>query len=162
MVFEHTIKQVLEIADPILDEQELELVDLEYQQIGSEWLLRFYLDKVGGINLDQCAAFSRELSAVLDVEEVITVAYRLEVSSPGMDRIIKKDADFERFKGEIVRVKTLVALDPDGRGYLRKTFVGELIGLEQGKVMVDQQDQPEGRVELAQVDIDKVNIEPQF
>lgn len=162
MVFEQTIKQVMLIADPILAEQGLELVDLEYQQIGSEWLLRFYIDKADGINLDQCAAFSRELSAVLDVEEVITVVYRLEVSSPGMDRIIKKDADFERFKGEIVRVKTLVALDPDGRGCRRKTFVGELIGLEQGKVVVDQQNQPEGRVELAQADIEKVNIEPQF
>jgi ribosome maturation factor RimP len=59
-------------------------------------------------------------------------------------------------------VKTLVALDPDGRGCLRKTFVGELLGLEQGKVVVAQQDQPEDRVELAQVDIEKVNIEPQF
>lgn len=162
MVLEQTIKQIMAIADPILDEQGLELVDLEYQQQGAEWLLRFYIDKPGGINLDECAAFSRELSAVLDVEEVITVAYRLEVSSPGMDRVIKKDADFERFKGEIVRVKTLVALDPDGRGYLRKTFVGELIGLEQGKIVIDQQDQPTGRVELAQVDVEKVNIEPQF
>lgn len=162
MLFDQTIKKVMLIADPILEEQGLELVDLECQQQGSEQLLRFYIDKPDGINLDDCAAFSRELSAVLDVEDVITVAYRLEVSSPGMDRIIKKDADFERFKGEIVRVKTLVALDPDGRGCRRKTFVGELIGLEQGKVVVDLQDQPPGRVELAQADIDKVNIEPQF
>jgi len=162
MVFEQTIKQIMLIAEPILDEQQLELVDLEYQQQGSEWILRFYIDKENGVNLDDCAAFSRELSAILDVEEVVTVAYRLEVSSPGMDRVIKKDADFERFKGQIVRVKTLVALDPDGRGYLRKTFVGELLGLEQGNVVVNQQDQPEGRVELARGDIEKVNIEPQF
>lgn len=162
MVFEQTIKQIMSIAEPILDELQLELVDLEYRQQDSEWILRFFIDKEGGVNLDDCAVFSRELSAVLDVEEVITVVYRLEVSSPGMDRIIKKDADFERFKGQIVRVKTLVALDPDGRGCRRKTFVGELLGLEQGNVIVYLQDQPEGRVELARGDIEKVNIEPQF
>ena len=162
MPHEVVIKQVMLIADPILEDMGLELVDLEYQQYGAEWLLRFFIDKPGGINLDLCAAFSRELSAILDIEEVVTVPYRLEVSSPGMDRIIKKDADFERFKGQVVRAKTLVALDPDGRGYRRKTFVGELIGLEQGKVVIDQQDQPEGRVELSRSDLEKVNIEPQF
>ncbi len=156
------IEQVTQFAAPILAEQELELVDMEYQQHGAEWLLRVYVDKKGGINLDACARFSRELSAILDIEEVPSCAYRLEVSSPGLDRIIKRDADFERFAGQIVRAKTVVALDPDGRGYKRKSFVGELIGLVQGKVVVDQQDQPPGRVELSRDDIDKVNLEPQF
>lgn len=162
MLHEVVIKQVMLIADPILEDMGLELVDLEYQQHGAEWLLQFFIDKPNGINLDQCAAFSRELSANLDIEEVIAVPYRLEVSSPGMDRVIKKDADFERFKGQIVRAKTLVALDPDGRGCRRKTFVGELLGLENGKVIIDQQDQPDGVVELLRDDLEKVNIEPQF
>ncbi|MEA3466298.1 MAG: ribosome maturation factor [Thermodesulfobacteriota bacterium] len=162
MLQETVVEQMMLIAEPILEDMGLELVDLEYQQHGVEWLLRFFIDRSDGINLDLCAAFSRELSAILDVEEVLTVPYRLEVSSPGMDRIIKKDADFERFKGLIVRAKTLVALDPDGRGYRRKTFVGELVGLEQGKVIIYQQDQPESRVELSRDDLEKVNIEPQF
>jgi len=159
---ETVIEQVTQLAEPIVLEQGLELVDIEYQQHGAEWLLRLYVDKEGGINLDDCAMFSRELSAILDIEEVPPCAYRLEISSPGLDRIIKKDADFERFAGQVVRAKTVVALDPDGRGYKRKNFVGELIGLVQGRVVIDQQDQPPGRVELAVADIDKVNLEPQF
>lgn len=157
-----TIDQVTAFALPILEEQGLELVDVEFQQNGAEWLLRFYVDKEGGINLDNCAKFSRELSMLLDIEEIPAVAYRLEVSSPGLDRIIKKEADFERFSGKIVRVKTLAAIDPDGRGYLRKTFVGELLGLKDGLLAVDQNDQPEGRVDLAMDNVEKVNLEPQF
>ncbi|MDY0190419.1 MAG: ribosome maturation factor RimP [Desulfuromonas sp.] len=156
------IEQVEQFAAPILAEQQLELVDIEYQQQGADWLLRLYVDKDGGINLDDCALFSRELSAILDIEEVPSCAYRLEISSPGLDRIIKKDADFERFAGQVVRAKTVVALDPDGRGYKRKSFVGKLIGLVDGKVVVDQQDEPQGQVELSRSDIDKVNLEPQF
>lgn len=159
---ETIVEQITLFAEPILAEQGLELVDIEYQQHGAEWLLRLFVDKEGGVNLDDCAAFSRELSAILDIEEIPPVAYRLEISSPGLDRIIKKDADFARFSGQVVRAKTVIALDPDGRGYKRKSFVGELIGLEDGKVVIDQQDKPPGRVALAREDIDRVNLEPQF
>jgi len=159
---ESVIEQVELFAEPILAELGLELVDIEYQQHGAEWLLRLYVDKDGGVNLDNCAEFSRELSAILDIEEIPACAYRLEISSPGLDRIIKKDADFARFSGQVVRAKTLNALDPDGRGYKRKSFVGELVGLEDGKVVINQQDQPPGRVELVRAELDKVNLEPQF
>lgn len=154
--------KVQEFAQPILDEQGLELVDMEYCPEGSEWLLRLFIDKADGINLDDCAAFSRELSAILDIEEVIGVAYRLEVSSPGIDRPLKKDADFERFKGEVVRAKALESIDPDGRGYKRKTFVGVLLGLENGIVTIEQQDKPVGPVALQRDALEAINLEPQF
>ena len=156
------VAKIQELAQPILDEQGLELVDLEYCPEGAGWLLRLFIDKSGGINLDDCAAFSRELSAILDIEEVIRVVYRLEVSSPGIDRPLKKDADFERFKGNIVRAKTLEAMDPDGRGYKRKIFIGELLGLEQGIVTIEQQDNLGGPVALRRDELEAINLEPQF
>ncbi|PLX91958.1 MAG: ribosome maturation factor [Desulfuromonas sp.] len=156
------LNKVSEIADPIIEELGLELVDIEFISQGSEWLLRLFIDKPGGVNLDDCAEFSRELSTILDVEEVIEMAYRLEVSSPGIDRPLKKAADFERFKGEMVRAKTFEAVDPDMRGYKRKTFIGTLLGLEQGIVAIEQNDKAGGRVDLPLDSLEAINLEPQF
>ena len=89
-------------------------------------------------------------------------AYRLEVSSPGLDRPLKKKDDFLRFAGEIVKVKMRGLVDPDLRGYARKTFVGVLHGLDGENIVVEQNDSAGGRVLLPLQDIDKANIEPQF
>jgi ribosome maturation factor RimP len=125
-------------------------------------LLCLYIDKEGGVTLDDCANFSRELSTILDVEDVIPTAYRLEVSSPGLDRPLKKKDDFIRFAGQMVKVKMHSLLDPDARGYTRKTFVGILHGAEGEHVVVEQSDSTGGNVLLPLRDIDKANIEPQF
>lgn len=90
MTTEGVEKQVEELAAPIVTEFGLELVDIEYRQQGHQWLLCLYIDKEGGVTLDDCANFSRELSTLLDVEDVVPTAYRLEVSSPGLDRPLKK------------------------------------------------------------------------
>ncbi len=161
MAGETVITRVSELAQPLIDEQGLELVDVEYHTGGGA-VLRLFIDKPGGVNLDDCAAFSRELGLILDVEEVISGEYRLEISSPGLDRIIKKDSDFARFAGEMVRVKTTLPLDPDGRGYLRKTFIGILRGLENDAVVVELQEPPPSEVALARNVIERVNLEPQF
>ena len=155
-------KQVEELASPIVADFGLELVDVEYRQQGHQWLLCLYIDKDGGVTLDDCANFSRELSTLLDVEDVVPTAYRLEVSSPGLDRPLKKEGDFVRFAGETVKVKTRSLLDPDERGYTRKTFVGILHGLDGEHVVVEQNDKAGGRALLPLRDIDKANIEPQF
>ncbi|MFO7832217.1 MAG: ribosome maturation factor RimP [Desulfuromonadaceae bacterium] len=155
-------KQVEELATPIVADFGLELVDVEYRQQGHQWLLCLYIDKDGGVTLDDCANFSRELSTLLDVEDVVPTAYRLEVSSPGLDRPLKKKDDFVRFAGETVKVKTRSLLDPDERGYTRKTFVGVLHGLDGEHVVVEQNDNAGGRALLPLRDIDKANIEPQF
>ncbi|MDY0291441.1 MAG: ribosome maturation factor RimP [Desulfuromonadaceae bacterium] len=155
-------KQIVELAAPIIDDFGLELVDIEYRQQGRQWLLCLYIDKEGGVTLDDCADFSRELSTLLDVEDVVPSAYRLEVSSPGLDRPLKKKDDFLRFAGEIVKVKMRGLVDPDLRGYARKTFVGVLHGLDGENIVVEQNDSAGGRVLLPLQDIDKANIEPQF
>lgn len=159
---EAVVEQVISLAQPILEDMGFELVDLEYRQQGREWMLCLYIDKEGGVTLDDCAEFSRELSTVLDVEDVVPTAYRLEISSPGLDRPLKKAQDFTRFAGQMAKIKTMELLDPDQRGYTRKTFIGELQGLEDGKVCLKQSDKQGGRVHIALDAIDKANLEPQF
>ena len=140
----------------------MELVDLEYKHEGRDWFLRIFIDKEGGVTLDDCADVSREVGAVLEVEDLIRTAYRLEVSSPGIDRPLKKVKDFERFSGSLVKVKTYESLDPDQRGHARKTFVGTLLGIENGMVRIEQTDKKGGVVEFPLEGIAKANIEYEF
>ncbi|MFA5516294.1 MAG: ribosome maturation factor RimP [Desulfuromonadales bacterium] len=162
MATETALDKIRELAAPILGEMNLELVDLEFKQEGRDWFLRFFIDKDGGVTLDDCADFSREVGTVLEVEEAIRRAYRLEVSSPGLDRPLKKPEDYQRFAGQLVKIKTRERIDPDGRGHLRKTFVGELLGLEDDRVRVRQTDKKGGLVELSLDGIEKAHLEPEF
>jgi len=147
---------------PILTGLGIELVDLEFIREGRGWLLRLFIDKPGGVNLDDCAEVSREVSALLEVEDPIESAYRLEVSSPGLDRPLKKPEDFVRFAGQLVKVKTRALLDPDQRGHCRKTFVGELLGLDGTLLRLRLIDKRGGIATLQLDDIEKANLEPRF
>ncbi len=130
------VEKIENLVQPILNDLGCELVDLQYQREQRGWVLRFFLDKDGGINLDDCAIASREMSSLLDVENIISTAYTLEVSSPGVERPLKKISDFERFTGEKAKIKTLLAIDPDGSGKNKKTFVGILSGTEGERVLL--------------------------
>ncbi len=112
------------LASPIIEKEQFELVDIEYKKEGSNWYLRLYIDKPGGITLDDCQKVSEQLSDELDRVDPIKENYFLEVSSPGLDRPLKKEKDFIRFKGELVEVKLYEALNGN------KIIEGELIGLE--------------------------------
>lgn len=90
---------------PIMERKNFELVDVEYVKEGSNFYLRAYIDKEGGITIDDCEEVSRELSDLLDVEDFIPDAYFMEISSPGLGRQLKKDKDFARSIGEEVEVK---------------------------------------------------------
>lgn len=159
---ETTVDRVAGLIAPILEQMVLELVDLEFKHEGRDWVLRIFIDKEGGVTLDDCADLSREVGAVLEVEDVIEAAYRLEVSSPGLDRPLRRPQDYERFKGALVKVKTFEKLDPDGRGHERKTFVGRLVGLEDGQVTILQVDKKGGEVSFPLEGIAKANLEPEF
>ncbi len=130
---EDTCTQVTGIARPILDSLGLELVDMEFGRVGRDAVLRIFIDKEGGVMLDDCAEFSRELSLILDVEDVIACNYSLEVSSPGLDRPLKKQADYDRFVGRLVKIRTYQPFMDDS-GNKRKTFLGKLDGLVDGVV----------------------------
>lgn len=156
------VEELLDLVEPILEDSGYELVDLEFKQEGREWFLRIFIDKEGGVNLDDCAGVSREVSALLEVENIIDRAYRLEVSSPGMDRPLKRPEDFERFAGQRIKVKTLDLIDPDGRGHNRKTFVGILLGLHDGRIRIQLTDKKGGEIEIALTEVGSANLDPEF
>jgi len=127
-----------------------ELVDLELSNRGK--LIRLFIDKPEGVNIDDCVLVSNQLGNLLAVENDIDYD-RLEVSSPGMDRVLKKNADFVRFIGERARVKLRVPIDG------QKNFVGILRGLEQDGLLIEC----EGAVQkIALTNIDKARLHPEF
>lgn len=150
------------LLEPILADFGLECVDLEYKREGQGNVLRIFIDKPGGVNLDDCVSVSREFGTILEVEDVIKSSYRLEVSSPGLDRPLKKAEDFERFAGQMVKIKTAVMLDPDQRGHTRKTFNGTLLGFADGGVRILQTDKAGGEIVLPLADISKAHLDPEF
>ncbi|ONI42261.1 ribosome maturation factor RimP [Candidatus Epulonipiscium fishelsonii] len=101
----NTVQTVTKYIEPIIKELNFELVDLEFIKQGSTYYLRLYIDKDGGITIDDCQIASRKVEVVLDEKDPIKDPYMLEVSSPGLDRVIKKDADFIKFANRIVDVK---------------------------------------------------------
>lgn len=155
------IDQIEKLVQPLLEDLGCELVDLEYQREQRGWVLRFFLDKKGGINLDECAMASREINSLLDVENIINTAYNLEVSSPGIERPLKKHQDFKRFSGQLAKIKTLDAIDPDVTGKSRKTFIGTLSGLEGDDLLLTLKNTTDAiRIPLQQ--IDKANLQYEF
>ena len=116
-LYEQKTEQLL---TPIVEEYGFELVDVEYVKEGSTWYLRSYIDKPGGISIDDCEKVSRRLSDLLDQEDFIEDAYIMEVSSPGLGRPLKKEKDFRRSLGEEVEIRTYRAIDR------QKEFVGIL------------------------------------
>lgn len=96
---------------PIMEEHQFELVDVEFVKEAGNWFLRAYIDKPGGIGVDDCETVSRRLSDLLDEQDFIEESYILEVSSPGLGRPLKKDKDLERSIGESVDVRLFRAID---------------------------------------------------
>lgn len=156
------LERIQQMVQPILAAAEMELVDIEFKREGRDWCLRLFIDKVGGVTLDDCADISREVGTLLEVEDPIPSAFHLEISSPGLDRPLKRREDFERFRGELIKLKTYEKLDPDGRGYERKTFVGILLGLQGETVSIEQNDKAGGVATFQYTQIAKANLEPTF
>jgi len=127
-----TAEQIRGLLEPILASLGLSLWDIEVQKHGPSWLLRLFIDREGtGVTLDDCETVSRDLGAALDVEDLITHAYTLEVSSPGLDRKLSKPEHFVRFSGSTVKVKTYQLING------QKVFQGRLLGLAGEMVKVE-------------------------
>ena len=146
-------RQVEELSESLVVAEGMELVDLEYRREGPRWMLRLFIDKEGGVTVDDCARISRELGDLLDVKDIIPHAYVLEVSSPGLNRRIRKKGDFSRFAGQ--KVQLLLISPIDGR----RKIVGELIGVEGEEVVVTA---TEGRFSVPLKDIAKANLIYEF
>jgi len=129
------IDSVARLAEPLCAAEGLELVHVEYQREPGGLTLRIYLDKPGGVTLDDCVTISRQLEDVMDVHMQDGPPYRLEVSSPGLDRPVGKLTDFMRFKGQRVKIRLSAAVNG------RKNFTGELAGVDDETIhlQVDKQ-----------------------
>lgn len=153
---EEIIETVRAFAAPIVANEGMELIDVELVGSLGKPTLRLFIDKVGGITLDDCSLVSRTVSAALDVEDPIESAYELEVSSPGLDRPLRTPEHFTKFAGQKVKVKTYGPVEECEN---RKTFIGVLKGYEGGKVVVDV----DGKIFNVPHDrISKANVEPTF
>lgn len=146
-------RRVEDIADSLLKDEGLELVDLEYRREGRRWVLRLFIDKEGGVTVENCATVSRELGDILDAKDAIPEAYVLEVSSPGLNRRVRKREDFSRFVGRKVEVR-LTALR-DGR----RKMVGTILGVEGEAVVVAA---PEATYTIALEDIARATLVYEF
>lgn len=122
---------VAELAKPFVEQAGCTLWDVEYVKEAGEWFLRVYLDKEGGVGIDDCEAVSRPLSDALDEADPIAGSYTFEVSSAGLDRALKRPEHFERSMGQQVDVKLYRPVDGS------KEFTGALAGYDNGDVTVD-------------------------
>ena len=123
-----------QLLQPMMEEHQFELVDVEYVKEGSTWYLRAYIDKPDGITINDCEVISRALSDALDEEDFIEDSYVLEVSSPGLGRPLKKDKDFQRSIGEAVELKLYKPVDGS------KDYTGILLSFDKDTVTIEKED----------------------
>lgn len=149
-----SVRERLEqMLEPVIESLGYELVLLEFAPSGKSAMLRLYIDSPGGITIEDCERVSREVSGVLDVEDPIGNAYRLEVSSPGLDRPLVKPAHFERFRNEQARIQLLVPRDG------RRRHVGWIRGVSADAVTLET---AQGMVEIPLAEIERARLVPDY
>ena len=152
-MFNTLIESIQELTEPIIVSQGLELVDIEFTSESRGWVLRFYVDKEGGVTINHCSRLSEQLGDLIEVKDIIPHRYTLEVSSPGLNRVLKKEKDFLNHLGETVKVKTSQPIDQ------RRHFQGKLLGCREGKIIVSIDDQA---LLIPLAHVIKANISYQF
>ncbi|MBR6801656.1 MAG: ribosome maturation factor RimP [Eubacteriaceae bacterium] len=121
------IDRMIAVAEPVIEKNDCELVDAEYKKEGSEQILRFYVEaKEGRVTLDQCTEINREVSDIIDTMEDIVHSFVLEVSSPGIFRVLKKEKDYIRYSGNLVSVSLYKMVE----GVKAKQFIATLAGFD--------------------------------
>ena len=137
---------VTDFVLPIAHSEDLTLIDVDFLKEGSDWVLRIFLEnKDGDLTIEECEKVSRSLSVILDEEDPIDKSYILEVSSPGLERPLKTEEDFERFKGELIAVKTFKKING------QKEFVGILKEFEAEKITLILKDDQEITIDYSLV-----------
>lgn len=145
---------VIELVEPVAFERGLELVDVEFKSSGRRSVLRLYLDREGGVSLDDLAAASREVGDVLDAHDAVPGQYTLECSSPGVNRRLRTADDFARFRGKSVRVRTSTPIAGS------RNFAGLLLAASGDAIEID--DVSHGRLEVPLRSIERANYEHDF
>jgi ribosome maturation factor RimP len=149
-----TRDKVIALVEPVLNEQGLELIDVERRNEGRGQVVRLLVDREGGVDLDALSRLSREFSDLLDVEDVVPGSYTLEVSSPGIDRPLRKPEHFARYVGKKVRIRVRVPLNG------QRNFVGVLDAVTQAGVTLRGDAGVETHVEFS--NIEKANYEHEY
>ena len=134
-----------ELIPPILDRMNFELVDVEYVKEGGTWYLRAYIDKEGGITVNDCEAVAREMNEILDREDFVEDSYVFEVSSPGLGRPLKKEKDYIRSMGKEVEIRTYRAINRE------KEFYGILSAYDENTVTIKTEDGTEMTFEKSDI-----------
>ncbi len=147
------IERAWQVAEPLVAHENMEIIDIEYRREGRGNVLRFYLDREGGVTIDDLAPMSRRLGDVLEVHDVVPGRYTLEVSSPGINRRLRRPDHFRSYVGKRVRVRTI----EHHRG--RRSFVGPLRSVEHEGVVVEI---AEGDQFIRFDDIAQANYEHEF
>ena len=143
------IKEVSTLIEPILDEMEVQLVDIEYLIEQGRWILRIYVDKSGGITLDDCARVSREINDLIEVKDIFHQGYVLEVSSPGLNRRIKKETDFQGAVGKNIKIRMVTPFEG------QRSFRGSLQSFQDGILCLSVKDD---LILLPYGDVEKANL----
>ncbi|MBI3597605.1 MAG: ribosome maturation factor RimP [Nitrospirae bacterium] len=147
------IERIREVVVPILSSMGLELVDLELSGHGRRGHLRIFIDKAGGVNVDDCEQVSRYVGHALDAADPIPNAYLLEVSSPGLDRPLRKAEDYQRATGKLARLKLTRPLDGEW------VIIGRLQGLQGNRVEIQSEDREPVQIALADIAQARLEVE---
>ena len=149
------MRDLTQLFEPVIESMGYELVGIEFQGGGGHGTLRVYIDREDGVSVDDCAAISHQVSGILDVEEPISQAYDLEISSPGIDRPLFKLEDFERFAGRMARIKLMAGIEG------RRNFKGLLSGVAErgpGEAQLIRLEVDGEMFELPYADIARANL----
>jgi ribosome maturation factor RimP len=144
------INALWSLIEPMLEPDGIELVEVEFKPEGGRWVLRLYIDSPAGVTLDNCEFVSRQVGALLDIKDPIKQPYTLEVSSPGINRVLRKEKDFKLFAGSPVRLKTRRKVAG------RRNFQGTLKGMENSKIVIDVDGD---RMEISPEDLEKARLD---
>jgi len=147
------IAEMRDLAEPILESMGFELVDVEYLCERGRWVVRLYMDKEKGVTLDDCSRVSRELGDVMDARNMISHPYVLEVSSPGLNRPLRKEKDFQRVIGKKIKLRTQSPLQG------RRNFTGTLIEVREGTLCMESNGH---RVDVPWGEVEKANLVYEF
>jgi ribosome maturation factor RimP len=147
------VDRVYKVVDPILLNEGMELVEVEYRREARGWVLRLYIDKEGGVTLDDCTRISQEVGRILDVEDFISVPYTLEVSSPGLTRPLKSEKDFNKYRNRLITVKTVEPIEN------RRKFKGKLLGISESRIEIEMEG---GVFQIPLSNVARANLEMDF
>lgn len=151
MAKQNTIQKVEEIVKPFANDLGLEIWDIRFAKEGSDWYLRIFIDKDGGISIDDCVDLTHAITKPLDEADPIAQSYMLEVSSPGVERELTKDAHFEKYIGSAVMLRAIRAIDGV------RDFNGILKAYEDKKITIELQD--ESRITIDKKDTSYVKLD---